>query len=102
MCVVRDLSHSSTRPLNTGDDSFTNIVRSELIKCGMIAKVNDNFCKLYNPQLCHNAVGGECRQSNMALSSLVMLFSVGAASTAAVSRECTAVAATGCWVPTST
>ena len=102
VCVVRDSSHPSTPTLNTGDDSFTNIVRSELIECGMIAKVNDNFCKLYDPELCHNTIGGECRQSNMALSSLVMLFSVGAASTAAVSRECTAVAATGSWVPTST
>ena len=50
----------------------------------MIAKINDNFCKMYDPQLCHNAVDGECRQSNMALPSLVMLFSAVAASTAAV------------------
>ena len=49
--------------LNTGADSFTNIVRSDLIECGMIAKVNDNFCKMYDPQLCHNAVGGECSQT---------------------------------------
>ena len=60
----------------------------------MIAKVNDNFCKMYDPQLCHNAFGVECRQSNMALPSLVMLFSAVAASTAVVSRaECTTVAA---------
>ena len=101
VCVVRDSSHPSTPTLNTGDDSFTNIVRSELIECGMIAKVNDNFCKLYDPQLSHNAVGGECRQSNIALLSLVMLFSAGAAS-AAVSRKCTAVAAAGSLVVTNT
>ena len=69
----------------------------------MIAKVNDNFCKMYDPQLCHNAVDGECKQSNITLPSLVILFSTVAASTAAVvRRKCTTVAAAGSWVATNT